>query len=66
MARGFPNMLTEQILQLRLADAVNERGGGADEFPLNFKKQALQLRHVLHGGHATGRGGPGDRGGFHR
>jgi hypothetical protein len=56
VAGGFPDVLAEQIFQLGFADAVDERGGGADEVALGFEEEALEAGHVLHGGHAAGGG----------
>ena len=39
MAGGFPDVLAEEVFQLRLADAVDQRGGGADKLALHLKEE---------------------------
>jgi len=39
VAGGFPHVLAEQVFQLRLADAVDERRGSADELALGLEDQ---------------------------
>jgi hypothetical protein len=55
MARRFPDVLAEQILQFRLAYAINQCGRGADKLAFDLEQQSLETRHVLHGGHAARR-----------
>src|SRR5690606_5309999 len=56
VAGGFPDVLTKQILQLRFADAVDQRRRSPDELTLELEEPAQQTGGILDGGHSAGAG----------